>query len=91
MKEKDILFGDVIRSSTMWRGESGMAYNSFYMLSLGYGTPATTSTKKDCEEIWALLAQLREPCVFVSHPSESSCRSLTISLKGSLYDGREKG
>jgi hypothetical protein len=28
-----------------------MAYNSFYMPRLGYGTPATTLTKKDCEEI----------------------------------------
>jgi hypothetical protein len=35
----------------MWRGESGMAYNAFYMPSLGYGTSATTLSKKDCEEI----------------------------------------
>jgi hypothetical protein len=35
----------------MWRGESGIAYNAFYMPSLGYGTPATTLTKQDCEEI----------------------------------------
>jgi hypothetical protein len=51
MKEKNILFGEAIRSSTMWRGESGMAYNAFYIPSLGYGTPATTLSKKDCEEI----------------------------------------
>jgi hypothetical protein len=51
MKEKVILFGEVGRSSTMWRGESGMAYNSFYIPILGYGTPATTLTKQDCEEI----------------------------------------
>jgi hypothetical protein len=35
----------------MWRGEGGMAYNLFYMPSLGYGTPAMTLTKQDCEEI----------------------------------------
>jgi hypothetical protein len=35
----------------MWRGESGMACNSIYIPSLGYGTPVTTLTKKDCEEI----------------------------------------
>jgi hypothetical protein len=35
----------------MWLGESGMAYNSFYMPSLGYGTPSTTLTKKYCDEI----------------------------------------
>jgi hypothetical protein len=51
MKEKAILFGETIRSSTMWRGESGMAYNAFYMPSLDYGTPATTLKKQDCEEI----------------------------------------
>jgi hypothetical protein len=31
MKEKAILYGEAIRSSTMWRGESSMAYNAFYM------------------------------------------------------------
>jgi hypothetical protein len=28
-----------------------MAYNDFYMPSMGYGTPVTTLTKKECEEI----------------------------------------
>jgi hypothetical protein len=51
MKEKAILYGEAIRSITMWRGESSMAYNAFYIPSLGYGTPATTSSMKDCEEI----------------------------------------
>jgi hypothetical protein len=31
MKEKAILFGEAIRSSTMWQDKSGMAYNVFYM------------------------------------------------------------
>jgi hypothetical protein len=39
MKEKSILYGEAIRSITMWRGESGMGYNAFYMPSMGYGTP----------------------------------------------------
>jgi hypothetical protein len=51
MKEKAILFGEAIRSSTRSRSEIGMAYNAFYMPSLGYGTPAMTLTKQDCEEI----------------------------------------
>jgi hypothetical protein len=51
MKEKNILFGEAITSSTMWRGKSGMAYNSFCMPSLECGIPATKLTKKDCEEI----------------------------------------
>jgi hypothetical protein len=49
MKEKAVLHGEAIRSSTMWRGEIGMAYYAFYMPSLGYGTPATTLSKKECE------------------------------------------
>jgi hypothetical protein len=52
VKEKAILFGEAISSSTMWRGASSMAYNAFYMPpSMGYGTPAMSLTKKDCEEI----------------------------------------
>jgi hypothetical protein len=51
MKEKAILFGEAIRSSTIWRGESGMVYNAFYMPSLGYGTPSTILTKQECEKI----------------------------------------
>jgi hypothetical protein len=51
MKEKAFFLGEAIRSSTMCRGEIGMAYNSFYMPSLGYGTPAKILTKQDREEI----------------------------------------
>jgi hypothetical protein len=51
MKEKSILYGEAIRSITMWRGESSMTNNAFYMPSLGYGTPATKLSMKDCEEI----------------------------------------
>jgi hypothetical protein len=49
MKEKVILYGEAIWSSTMSRVEIIMAYNAFYMPSMGYGTPATTLPKKDCE------------------------------------------
>jgi hypothetical protein len=68
MKEKAILFGEAIKSSTMWRGESGMAYTSFYMPSLGDGTTATTLTKKDCEEI-------QEPVVNAILPKMGIARS----------------
>jgi hypothetical protein len=46
MKAKVILYGEAIKTSTMWRGERGMAYNSFYMPSLGYRTPSTKLTIK---------------------------------------------
>jgi hypothetical protein len=47
MKEKAILFGEARMSSTLWRGESAMAYNAFYMPSMGYGTPVTTLKNKE--------------------------------------------
>jgi hypothetical protein len=45
MKEKSILFVEAIRSSTMWRGESGMAYNSFF-----YAEPGIWDTSHDIEK-----------------------------------------
>jgi hypothetical protein len=51
MPDKAILYSNAIRNSTMWKGESAVAYNSFYMPSLGYGVPETTLTKEECEDI----------------------------------------
>jgi hypothetical protein len=51
MIDKAILYSNAIRNSMMWRGESAVAYNSFYMPSLVYGVPATTLTKEECEDI----------------------------------------
>jgi hypothetical protein len=73
MKEKSILFGEAIRSSTMWRGKSGMAYSSFYMPRLEYGTPATTLAKKDCDEI-------QKPVVNVILPKMGIARSAPIAV-----------
>jgi hypothetical protein len=41
MIDKVILYSNVIRNSTMWRGDRAVEYDSFYMPSLGYGVPAT--------------------------------------------------
>jgi hypothetical protein len=49
--DKAILYINAIRSSTMWRVESAVAYTSFYMPSLGYGVPVTTLKKEECEDI----------------------------------------
>jgi hypothetical protein len=51
MIDKAILYSNEIRNSTMWRGESAVAYNSIYMPSLVYGVPATKMTKEECEDI----------------------------------------
>jgi hypothetical protein len=48
MADKAVLYGKTITQSTLRRGESGMAYNSFYMPILAYGTPATSPTLAEC-------------------------------------------
>jgi hypothetical protein len=51
MTEKASLYATAIQRSTVWKGESGLAYNSFYLPSIRYGTPATTLTQKECYNI----------------------------------------
>jgi hypothetical protein len=40
-----------IRNSTLQRGECSMAYGAYYMPRLAYGTPATTLSYKECEDV----------------------------------------
>jgi hypothetical protein len=47
----------------MWRG------NSFYMPSLGYWTPATKLTKKDCEEIQRPVVDAILPKLGIARPA----------------------
>jgi hypothetical protein len=51
MKENLVLFGEAIMCSSLWRNESDVAYNSFYLPSLGYGMCATTLSFQECEDI----------------------------------------
>jgi hypothetical protein len=51
MSEKSVLFGETIVGSSLWRSESAIAYNSFYLPSLGYGMCATTLALQECEDI----------------------------------------
>jgi hypothetical protein len=51
MTEKSSLYATAIQRSSVWKGESGLAYNSFYLPSLGYGIPATTITQQECYNI----------------------------------------
>jgi hypothetical protein len=50
-----------------------MAYNSFYITSLGYGTPTTTLTRKECEDI-------QRPVVNVILPKMGIARSAPKSV-----------
>jgi hypothetical protein len=51
MKCKAKQYGEEIISSTLNRGEGLLAYNSYYMTSLSYGTAATSLDIKECKEI----------------------------------------
>jgi hypothetical protein len=51
MKEKAIKYGEAIMSSSLKSVECTMAYNRCYMLSLGYGTAATSLSMDECKEI----------------------------------------
>jgi hypothetical protein len=51
MTEKASLYATIIQRSSVWKGEYGLAYNSVYLPSLGYRTPATTLTQQECYNI----------------------------------------
>jgi hypothetical protein len=51
MNEKASLYATAITRSSVWKGESGLAYNTFYLPSIGYGTPVTTLSQQECYDI----------------------------------------
>jgi hypothetical protein len=44
-------YSEAITSGSLQRGEIAIAYNSYYMASIYYGTAETSLTYKECEEI----------------------------------------
>jgi hypothetical protein len=51
MAEKSSFYATAIQHSSILKGKSGLAYNSFYLTSLGYGASATTLTQQECYNI----------------------------------------
>jgi hypothetical protein len=51
MKEKGMAYAMAVRNSTLQRGECSMAYGTYYVSSLTYGTPATTLSYNECEDV----------------------------------------
>jgi hypothetical protein len=49
MKTKAKKYSEAILSISLQRGESAMAYNSYYMESLSYDTTTTSLDIKECE------------------------------------------
>jgi hypothetical protein len=51
MTEKASLYATAVQCISAWKGESVLTYTTFYLPSLGYGTPATTLTQQECYNI----------------------------------------
>jgi hypothetical protein len=56
-----------IRNSTLQRGECSMAYGAYYMPSLAYGTPATTLSYKECEDVQRAVVAAILPKMGIVH------------------------
>jgi hypothetical protein len=72
MKEKASLYATVITRSSVWKGESGLAYNSFYLPSIGYGTPATTLSQQECYDIQKPVVNAILPKMGISRKTHRS-------------------
>jgi hypothetical protein len=51
MNEKGLAYAMALRNSTLQRGECSMTYGAYYLPSLEYGTPATTLSYKEYEDV----------------------------------------
>jgi hypothetical protein len=51
MKEKGLAYVMAVINSTLQHGECNMDYGATYLPSLAYGTPATTLSYKECEDV----------------------------------------
>jgi hypothetical protein len=72
MTEKSSLYATAIQRSSVWKGESDLAYNSFYLPSIGYGTPATTLTQQECYNIQKPVVNAILPKMGISRKSHRS-------------------
>jgi hypothetical protein len=59
-----------------------MLYNSFYMLSLGYGTPATKLTNIDCEEIQKYFVNAILPTMDIARSAPRAIIFGTVQFGG---------
>jgi hypothetical protein len=74
MNEKGLAYAMAIRNSTLQRGECSMAYGAYYLPSLAYGTPGTTLSCKECEDVQrAVIAAIRPKRESSVTPHERSC------------------
>jgi hypothetical protein len=51
MMDKIRLYSEAVDSSKLWKSEASLAYNAFYMKSIGYGTPSTSLSFQECDNM----------------------------------------
>jgi hypothetical protein len=69
MRKKAEAYGEAIRGSILKRGENSTAYNCFYMPSIAYGTPVTTLTFKECDDLQKLVVNAILPKMGITSKS----------------------
>jgi hypothetical protein len=72
MTDKASLYATAIHRRSVWKGESGLAYNSLYLPSLGYRAPATTLTHQECYNIQKSVVDANMPKMGISRKSHRS-------------------
>jgi hypothetical protein len=82
MTEKASLYATDIHCSSVWKGGPGLAYNSLYLHSLGYGTPSTTLTQQECYSIQKPVVNAILPKMGISRKSHRSVVFGTAQFDG---------
>jgi hypothetical protein len=72
MTEKSSLYATAIQRSSFWKGEFGLAYKSFYLPSLEYGTPVTTLTQQEFYNIQKPVVNAILPKMGISRKAHRS-------------------
>jgi hypothetical protein len=72
MTEKASLYATAIKRSSVWKWECGLAYNSFHLPSIGYGTPATTLSQQECYDLQKPVVNAILPKMGISRKAHRS-------------------
>jgi hypothetical protein len=82
MTEKSSLYAIAIQRSSVWKGESGIAYDSFYLPLIGYRTPATTLTQQECYNIQKPVVNTILPTMGIGRKAHRSVIFGTAQFSG---------
>jgi hypothetical protein len=82
MTQKASLYAIAIQRSSVWKEESGLAYNSFYLPSIGYRTPAKTLTQQECYNIQKPVVNAILPKMGLAGKLTGASSSVRLNLAG---------